>query len=89
LCLIYKLKIETIKNHNKIFEKQYNETSYNLYINSINKNGKEEKNITKNNIISFENIIDKILDYYKGKKQNDNNNNIISYFFSHYFLIIK
>ena len=81
LCLIYKLKIETIKNHNKKFEKQYNETSYNLYINSINKNGKEEKNITKNNIISFENIIDKILDYYKGKKQNDNNNNIISYFF--------
>lgn len=82
LCLIYKLKIKTIKNNSKKLSKQFNDTSYNLYINSFNKNGKEEKNINKNNIISFNLIIDKIIEYYKGNlKDNNNISNIISYFF--------
>ena len=82
LALIYKLKIETIKNNSKKLEKQYNNTTYKLYKCSLgNQNNKEEKNIMQHSIISFENNIDKILENYKEPQKAKNSSNIISYFF--------
>ena len=81
LVLIYKLKIESIKNYNKNKKKLFNETSYKLYNYSLkNPNDKEEKNIYQNSIIEFENNINKIYENYKHPSK-DNQSNIISYFF--------
>ena len=84
LALIYKLKIETIKNNSKKLEKQYNNTTYKLYKCSKDNqknNNKDEKNIMQHSIISFEDNIDKILENYKEPQNTKNSTNIISYFF--------
>jgi hypothetical protein len=81
LTLIYKLKIDSIKNIYEIKEKQFNETSYNLYKYSLkNLNNKEEKNIFQNSIFEFENNLNKIYENYKHPSKN-NSSNIMSYFF--------
>ena len=86
LSLIYKLKIESIKNNDLNKEKIYNQTSYILYKNALkNPNNKEEKNILQNSLISFENNIDKIIVNYKDASKK-NSSNIISYFFFTLFL---
>ena len=82
LALIYKLRINSIKNNKKNVKDQYHKISFNLYNNSSKySENKEEKNLTKNSIIEFENNIDKIIDNYKEGSQITPNINIISYFF--------
>ena len=82
LALIYKLRINSIKNNKKNVKDQYHKISFNLYNNSSKySENKEEKNLTKNSIIEFENNIDKIIDNYKEGSQITPNTNIISYFF--------
>ena len=82
LALIYKLRINSIKNNKKNVKEQFHKISFNLYNNSSKySENKEEKNITKNSIIEFENNIDKIIDNYKDDAQITPNTNIISYFF--------
>ena len=82
LALIYKLRINSIKNNKKNVKDQYHKISFNLYNNSSKySENKEEKNLTKNSIIEFENNIDKIIDNYKEGSQISPNTNIISYFF--------
>ena len=81
LVLMYKLKIESIKNYNKNKQKIFHDTSYKLYNYSLkNPNDKESKNIYQNCIIEFENNINKIYENYKHPSKN-NQSNIISYFF--------
>lgn len=82
LALIYKLRINSIKNNKKNVKDQFHKISFNLYNNkSKYSENKEEKNITKNSIIEFENNIDKIIDNYKDGAKITSNTNIISYFF--------
>ena len=82
LALIYKLRINSIKNNKKNVKEQFHKISFNLYNNSSKySENKEEKNLTKNSIIEFENNIDKIIDNYKEGSQITPNTNIISYFF--------
>ena len=82
LALIYKLRINSIKNNKKNAKEQFHKISFNLYNNSSKySENKEEKNLTKNSIIEFENNIDKIIDNYKEGSQITPNTNIISYFF--------
>ena len=83
LALIYKLKIETIKNNSRKLENQYNNTTYQLYKCSKDKQNqsKDEKNIMQHSIISFEKNLDKILENYKEPQFVKNSTNIISYFF--------
>ena len=86
MALIYKLKIESIKNNNKSKKKQYCQISYDLFkISQKNGENKEIKNIIQNNIISFERNIDSIIENYKDTKKK-NKNNIITYFFFSLFL---
>ena len=82
LALIYKLRINSIKNNKKNVKEKFHKISFNLYNNSSKySENKEEKNLTKNSIIEFENNIDKIIDNYKEGSQITPNTNIISYFF--------
>ena len=63
LKLIYKLKIDSIKNIYEIKEKQFNETSYNLYKYSLkNLNNKEENSkIISIKYMKIINILQKII----------------------------
>lgn len=80
LALIYKIKIESLKNNNKIKENKYNDISSYLYKYSINnKYDKEEKNFFENGIIKFEKNINNIINNYKNHK--NSSISLISYFF--------
>ena len=82
IALVYKLKIDSIKSNQKMCKNQYHKISNNLYYNSSNNtDNKEEKNLIKNGIIEFENIINHIIDYYKDDSNKILKTNIISYFF--------
>ena len=83
LILIYKCKLDSVKNRNK--KQQFNDISYKLYKYSQNyPYNKEEKRIIQNSIIEFDNIINKVHENYKKKIENNSLNSnisIISYFF--------
>jgi hypothetical protein len=81
LTLIYKLKLNSVKNKNN----KFNGITHKLFEYSKEYPlGKEEKNIIQNSIIEFDNKINQIYENYKkDKKDNFINPNIsvISYFF--------
>ena len=83
LILIYQCKLDSVKNRNK--KNQFNDISYKLYVYSQNNPyNKEEIKISQNSIIEFDNIINKVHENYKNKKENNSLNSnisIISYFF--------
>ena len=81
LTLIYKLKLNSVKNKNN----KFNGITHKLFEYSKEYPlGKEEKNIIQNSIIEFDNKINQVYENYKkDKKDNFINPNIsvISYFF--------
>ena len=81
LTLIYKLKLNSVKNK----KNKFNDITHKLFEYSKEYPlGKEEKNIIQNSIIEFDNKINQIYENYKkDKKDNFINPNIsvISYFF--------
>ena len=81
LTLIYKLKLNSVKNK----QNKFNDITHKLFEYSKEYPlGKEEKNIIQNSIIEFDNKINQIYENYKkDKKDNFINPNIsvISYFF--------
>ena len=81
LALIYKLKLNSVKNK----KNKFNDITHKLYEYSKNYPlGKEEKNIIENSIIEFDNKINQVCENYK-KNIKDNflnpNISVISYFF--------
>ena len=84
LTLIYKLKLNSVKNK----ENKFNDITHKLFNYSetkkSNPSSKEEKNIIQNSIIEFDNKINQVYENYKKNiKDNLINSNIsvISYFF--------
>ena len=81
LTLIYKLKLNSVKNG----KKKFNDITHKLFEYSLKySTGKEEKNIIQNSIIEFDNKINQVYENYK-KNLKDNfinpNISVISYFF--------
>ena len=81
LTLIYKLKLDSVKNE----KNKFNDITHKLFEYSKKyHSGKEEKNIIQNSIIEFDSKINQVYENYNKNKQDNfinQNISVISYFF--------